>query len=70
MAPKPILRKRRVLLLLLLLTVHELVFTWSPAVFCALAVPPPVTDDHVDRTEIPTHRHVLHFALSTFFGRA
>ena len=46
MASKSILRKRRVLLLLpllLLLTARELVLTWSPAVFFALAVLPPFT---------------------------
>ena len=46
MASKPTLRYRRMLLpllpLLLFLTAREFVLTWSPSVFCALTVLPPV----------------------------
>ena len=71
MAPKPILRDRRMLLLplplLLFLIALEVIFTWF---FCCVlrADCSGTLHDLLDRTKVPEHRHVLTFALDILFG--
>ena len=60
--------KYQVLAVLLLLLLLAALWTWSPALFCALAVLPPVTIMWIE-PKVPKRRHVLQFALTIFLGR-